>query len=194
MSMSYVSNSDVLNFLYAIGADLDLMFQVLWKHVLCIEFIRMRFSVNNEETSRGVFGWIADRFNNESRRKKAVTYLREWEGTHRRACAQKSCHNCTALTSACLLSLKGSVASYWLCADDFRSSPTRSQFQSPSGLRICAIFGLTSKAYLYSIISSAMESTRAAPHLDTDLLPSAMSDAKISAAFARSFSTISVNR
>jgi hypothetical protein len=80
MSMSYVSNSDVLNFLHAIGADLDLMFQVLWKHVLCIEFIRMRFSVNNEETSRGVFGWIADRFNHDSRRKKAVTYLREWEG------------------------------------------------------------------------------------------------------------------
>jgi hypothetical protein len=52
---------------------------------------------------------------------------------------KKSCHNCTALTSACLLSLKGSVASFWLCADDFRSSPTRRQFQSPSGLRICAI-------------------------------------------------------
>jgi hypothetical protein len=57
MSMSYVSNSDVLSFLYAIGADLDLLFQVLWKHVLCIEFIRMRFSVNSEESSRGVFGW-----------------------------------------------------------------------------------------------------------------------------------------
>ena len=38
-----------------------------------------------------------------------------------------------ALTSACLLSLKGSVASFWLCADDFRSSPTRRQIQSPSG-------------------------------------------------------------
>jgi hypothetical protein len=37
-----------------------------------------------------------------------------------------------ALTSACLLSLKGSVASFWLCADDFRSSPTRRQMQSPS--------------------------------------------------------------
>jgi hypothetical protein len=39
MSMSYVSNSDALNFLHAIGADLDLLFQVLWKHVMCIEFI-----------------------------------------------------------------------------------------------------------------------------------------------------------
>jgi hypothetical protein len=80
MSMSYVSNSDVINFLYAIGADLDLLLQVLWKHVLCIEFIRMRFSVNSEETSRGVFGWLYDRFIHDARRQKAVTYLREWEG------------------------------------------------------------------------------------------------------------------
>src|SRR5262245_46053750 len=42
MAMDFVSNSDALNFLHAIGADLDLLFQVLWKHVLCIEFIRLR--------------------------------------------------------------------------------------------------------------------------------------------------------
>jgi hypothetical protein len=40
MAMSYVSNSDALNFLHAIGADLDLLFQALWKHVLCTEFRR----------------------------------------------------------------------------------------------------------------------------------------------------------
>jgi len=55
MSMSYVSNSDALNFLQSIGADLDLLFQVLWKHVLCIEFIRLKFSVENEDASHGVF-------------------------------------------------------------------------------------------------------------------------------------------
>jgi hypothetical protein len=80
MSMSYVSNSDVLSFLHAIGADLDLLFQVLWKHVLCIEFIRMRFAVRSEESSRGVFGWIVERFNSDVRRRKAISYLREWEG------------------------------------------------------------------------------------------------------------------
>src|ERR1700745_2516376 len=32
MAMSYVSNSDALRFVQAIGGDLDLLFQVLWKH------------------------------------------------------------------------------------------------------------------------------------------------------------------
>ncbi len=80
MAMSYVSNSDVLNFLQAIGADLELMFQVLWKHVLCIEFIRMRFGVNNEDLSRSTFQWIADQFRQDSRKERAIKYLRNWQG------------------------------------------------------------------------------------------------------------------
>lgn len=80
MSMSYVSNSDALRFLHAIGADLDLLFQVLWKHVLCIEFIRLRYQVDNEAKSRNVFDKLADRFRKEDRKKKAIKYLKEWEG------------------------------------------------------------------------------------------------------------------
>jgi hypothetical protein len=80
MSMSYVSNSDVLSFLHAIGADLDLLFQVLWRHVLCIEFIRLRFSVADESVSRSTFAWIVDAFSRDARRQKAIAYLKEWEG------------------------------------------------------------------------------------------------------------------
>lgn len=80
MAMSYVSNSDALRFLQAIGADLDLLFQVLWKHVLCIEYIRLRFSVENTDKSRNVFQKLVDRFDRDDRRKKALAYLKEWEG------------------------------------------------------------------------------------------------------------------
>lgn len=80
MSMSYVANSDVLNFLQSIGADLDLLFQALWKHVLCIEFIRLKFAVKNEATSLNVFQRIYDRFKKDPRRDRAVKYLKGWEG------------------------------------------------------------------------------------------------------------------
>jgi hypothetical protein len=80
MSMSYVSNSDALNFLQSIGADLDLFFQTLWKHVLCIEFIRLKFAVKNETSSRTVFERIRDHFSKDARKVRAITYLREWEG------------------------------------------------------------------------------------------------------------------
>lgn len=80
MSMSYVSNSDTLRFLHAVGADLDLLFQVLWKHVLCLEFIRLRWDVNSSDKSSSIFTRIADKFCKDERRKKSIEYLRQWQG------------------------------------------------------------------------------------------------------------------
>jgi hypothetical protein len=80
MSMSYVSNSDALRFLNAIGADLDLFFQVLWKHVLCIEYIRLRWDVDNGEKSRNVFTKLFDGFKRDERKRKSLEYIKEWQG------------------------------------------------------------------------------------------------------------------
>ena len=80
MAMNYVSNSDALNFLQAIGADLDLLFQVLWKNLLCIEFIRLRWSIDDEARSHSIFVRISDIFNRDARKQRAIKYLREWEG------------------------------------------------------------------------------------------------------------------
>lgn len=80
MAMDYVANSDALRFVYAIGGDLNLLFQVLWKHVLCIEFIRLRYDVRNEQKSRNIFDSLVERFLTDQRKKKSIDYLREWEG------------------------------------------------------------------------------------------------------------------
>lgn len=80
MAMGYVANSDSLRFLRAIGADLDLFFQVLWKHVLCIEFIRLRWQIENTQKSQSIFQRLADRFNRDERKSKALAYLQEWQG------------------------------------------------------------------------------------------------------------------
>jgi hypothetical protein len=80
MAMSYVANSDALRFLEAIGADLDLLFQVLWKHVLCIEFIRLRWSVDNTDRSSSIFMRLSEKFSRDERKTKSIRYLREWQG------------------------------------------------------------------------------------------------------------------
>lgn len=79
MSMTYVSNSDALRFVEAIGGDIDLLFQVLWKHILCLEFIRMRWKVMNSEKSKHWFFQIAQSFARDERKKKAINYLKKWE-------------------------------------------------------------------------------------------------------------------
>ncbi|WP_210245113.1 hypothetical protein [Methylobacterium sp. WL9] len=79
MAMNYVANSDILNFLHTIGADLDLFFQTLWKHVLCIEYIRLRWDITDESSSRSIFDKLCDRFGGDPRKKKSLSYLKEWE-------------------------------------------------------------------------------------------------------------------
>ena len=80
MALDYVANSDIIRFLQSLEIDLDLFFQALWKHVLCIEFIRLRYAVTNENKSNYIFSQIKKAFDSDDRRKAALQYLRDWEG------------------------------------------------------------------------------------------------------------------
>lgn len=80
LSMDYVANSDIVRFLKSLDVDLDLFFQALWKHVFCIEYIRLRYQVNNRESSKSIYRQFTDIFRNDDRRQSALKYLSEWEG------------------------------------------------------------------------------------------------------------------
>ena len=41
MAMNHIANSDTILFLTSLGIDLSLFFQALWKHVFCIEYIKL---------------------------------------------------------------------------------------------------------------------------------------------------------
>ncbi len=79
LSLSYISNSDVINFLLALDVPLDRFFQALWKHVICIEYIKLRFGVDSESKSQNFWDRIRDRFQNQSAKRKALDYLEKWE-------------------------------------------------------------------------------------------------------------------
>jgi hypothetical protein len=80
MALNYIANSDIIRFLHDIGADLDLLFQALWKHVLCIEYIRLRYKTIDEHTTSNFLRKIADYFGGEKHRRKDIEYLIKWEG------------------------------------------------------------------------------------------------------------------
>jgi hypothetical protein len=80
LSMDYVANSDIIRFLKSLEIDLDLFFQALWKHVLCLEFIRLRYRITNEGKSREIFSSIKNFFRMDERRQSAIKYLADWEG------------------------------------------------------------------------------------------------------------------
>jgi Cdc6-like AAA superfamily ATPase len=79
LALGYVSNSDIIQFLSALGVDLDLFYQSLWRHIFCIEYIRLKYNVKSEAQSQTLFQRIKETFLPDKRRASAIEYLKNWE-------------------------------------------------------------------------------------------------------------------
>lgn len=80
MAMTHISNSDVMRFLNDIGADLNLFFQAIWKHVLLVEHIRLKYRIVDESNSTTWFNNLWERFNKDKGKAKALAYLEKYAG------------------------------------------------------------------------------------------------------------------
>lgn len=60
MSMNHIANSDTILFLTSLGVDLNLFFQALWKHVFCIEYIKVAIRARDREGFRYKIGRMLD--------------------------------------------------------------------------------------------------------------------------------------
>lgn len=80
MALQYISNSEIMRFLNDIGADLDIFFQTIWKHVLCIEYIRLRYQITDSKTSISWYRKLCDLLGGDEKQKRALGYLKDWEG------------------------------------------------------------------------------------------------------------------
>jgi len=78
ISLTYISNSDIFRFLQGIGANLDILFQVLWKHILVSEYIKLRYGGGSLKWST-MIDRLADKFSGQTKRKTALEYLKQFE-------------------------------------------------------------------------------------------------------------------
>lgn len=78
MALEYVASSTAIRLFEENGVDMNLFYQMLWKHVICVEIIRQRFHVNSEGESSSFFTAVFDYLRTNERKRKALEYLREW--------------------------------------------------------------------------------------------------------------------
>jgi hypothetical protein len=78
LSIQYISNSDVFQFLNDIGADLDMFFQTIWKHVLCVSYIRLRYQVDDKAKYENVIARLLENFSKDPTKRQALEYLQKW--------------------------------------------------------------------------------------------------------------------
>jgi hypothetical protein len=78
ISLSYLSNSTVIQFFLEIGVKLDLFYWLLWRHIFCVELLQERFGVDSEDKFKR---FLVDIWNYITRNRKhemAIDYLRKW--------------------------------------------------------------------------------------------------------------------
>ncbi|EOI3504232.1 P-loop ATPase, Sll1717 family [Cronobacter dublinensis] len=78
ISVKFLEHSDIIQFMDKLGVNLDLFYKMLWRHILIIELVRLRYKIKNEEENDNFFRGLIERFNRDDIKQKAITYFREW--------------------------------------------------------------------------------------------------------------------
>jgi len=80
LSLSYVSNSTIINYLSSLGVNLDVFYKLLWRHVFAVELIKRHFKINNDTDLSSFWSRVSDIFRNR-KEQNAIKYLRKWGET-----------------------------------------------------------------------------------------------------------------
>ena len=81
LSLSFIANSDVLSFLHELGVDLDLLFQLLWRHVLCVELIKCHYERTEKSQMHGVWERLKTVVRADQAKKTSLEYVEKWGST-----------------------------------------------------------------------------------------------------------------
>jgi hypothetical protein len=80
LSLPYITDLQVIRHLDSLGVNLDLFWIALWKHVLLVEIIRHRYSVNTPAAKQSFLKGLRERISKDHGKEAALGYLDEFEG------------------------------------------------------------------------------------------------------------------
>lgn len=78
LSLNYISNSTILPFLFDLGLNLDLFFDLLWRHMFATELIKKRYDIHDTRQQQNALNALLGRFERDETKRKALDYLRRW--------------------------------------------------------------------------------------------------------------------
>lgn len=80
LSLPYITDLQVIRYLDSLDVNLDLFWIALWKHVLLVEIIRHRYSVNTPAAKQSFLQSLRERISRDQGKEAALGYLDEFEG------------------------------------------------------------------------------------------------------------------
>lgn len=78
LSLHYVTNSNVLRFFEEAGVELDIFYALLWRHIIAVELLKMKFDINDAAKQTQFFDWVKGLFTRDKAKERALKYLSDW--------------------------------------------------------------------------------------------------------------------
>ncbi len=78
LALQYIANSTMLRRLEELGVDLDIFYRLLWRHILAVELIKLRYRLRNESDQQQLLRSLYDRLFRDRNKRAALQYLVKW--------------------------------------------------------------------------------------------------------------------
>lgn len=78
ISIRFLEHSNIIQFFNEIGVKLDLFYRILWRHILTVELLKLRYNLRTEAESDNLLTRVSQWVQRDPVRKKALEYFTEW--------------------------------------------------------------------------------------------------------------------
>jgi hypothetical protein len=78
LALNYVTNSPTLRFFEEAGVQLDIFFTLLWRHIITVELLKLRYRITNSDGQTNFLTSLGGLFSRDASKKKALEYLTNW--------------------------------------------------------------------------------------------------------------------
>ena len=78
LSLQYIANSNVLRFFEEAGVHLDIFYSLLWRHIMTVELLKLRFNITNEDQQHRFYDYVKTIVARDRGKERALKYLSEW--------------------------------------------------------------------------------------------------------------------
>lgn len=78
ISIRFLEHSNIIQFFNEIDVKLDLFYRILWRHILTVELLKLRYSLRSESENKSFLDRINQWVDRDSVKKRALEYFTEW--------------------------------------------------------------------------------------------------------------------
>lgn len=78
ISIRFLEHSDVIQFFESIGVNLDLFYKLLWRHIITVELLKIRYKLTSEQEGKGLLSRLQELVDRDPTKKQALAYFKEW--------------------------------------------------------------------------------------------------------------------